>query len=67
MSLLSSLFASNKTSKLTEEEIASDMLKDSKFSVLSLATAATQSVNPDLRNMLRDQLKKQGEKGKNFN
>ena len=48
MSLLSSLFGSNKTSKLTEEEIASDMLKDSKFSVLSLATVATQSVNPDL-------------------
>lgn len=96
MSLLSSLFGSSDTSMLSEEEVASDILKDSKFCILSLAVAATESVNPDVRNMLRnqldteikehyelldllirkgwytahdqpeEQLKKQGEKAKNF-
>ncbi|NLZ49185.1 MAG: spore coat protein [Clostridiales bacterium] len=56
MSLLSSLFGSNNNSMLSEEEVASDILKDSKFSILALVSAATEAVNPDIRNMLQDQL-----------
>lgn len=48
----------NDDSTLSEKDIAQDMIKDSKFAVTSLSTAAAEAVNPELRNMLREQLNK---------
>lgn len=48
----------NDDSTLSEKDIAHDMIKDSKFAVTSLSTAAAEAVNPELRNMLREQLDK---------
>lgn len=45
-------------SKLSSEDIAKDMIKDSKFSVTSLAGASAEAVNPELRQMLIQQLDK---------
>lgn len=56
MSLISSLFGSTDYTVLTEEELALDMLKDSKFYMNSLLWAATETVNVDVRNILREQL-----------
>ncbi|MGE5627413.1 MAG: spore coat protein [Solirubrobacterales bacterium] len=44
--------------KLSSEDIAKDMIKDSKFSVTSLAAASAEAVNPELRQMLTQQLDK---------
>lgn len=44
--------------KLSAQDIAQDMIKDSKFGVTSLAAAASEAVNPELREMLRNQLDK---------
>lgn len=41
---------------LTDKDIASDMLKDSKFSVTSVARAATESTNPQVREIVSRQL-----------
>lgn len=38
--------------------IAKDMIKDSKFGVISLTAAAAEAVNPELRQMLGKQLDK---------
>lgn len=56
MSLFSSLFGSNDNFSLKAEEVASDILKDSKFYILYLTAAATETVNPDVRNILQNQL-----------
>lgn len=42
--------------KLEGKDIAQDMIKDSKFGVTSLAAAAAEAVNPELREMLAQQL-----------
>lgn len=55
MSILGSLLGLDETS-LEEKDIALDMLKDSKFNVTSLANAAAEAVNPELRSLLRCQL-----------
>ncbi|AQR97751.1 MULTISPECIES: spore coat protein [Clostridium] len=57
MSFLDNLFG-NDNAALTEKDIAQDMLKDSKFAVTSLASAAAEAINPELRDMLRTQLDK---------
>lgn len=41
---------------LGDREIASDMLKDSKFAVMSLGQAVSEVVNPELRQILVNQL-----------
>lgn len=56
MSILGTLLGTENVSMLSEKDIASDMLKDSKFSVTSLTAAAAEAVNPELRNLLRNQL-----------
>lgn len=48
----------NDTATLTSKDISQDMLKDSKFAVTSLSAAAAEAVNPELRDMLRNQLDK---------
>ena len=55
MSILSSLLGLD-DDKLEEKDIAMDMLKDSKFAVTTLSAAASEAVNPDLRNLLRSKL-----------
>jgi spore coat protein CotF len=55
MSILGSLLGLDNNA-LTEKEIAFDMLKDSKFTVTSLSGAAAETINPDLRNIIRSQL-----------
>ncbi|MDP4087726.1 MAG: spore coat protein [Bacillota bacterium] len=55
MSILNSLLGLDDTS-LGEKDLAFDMLKDSKFGVTSLSTAAVETVNPELRSLLRCQL-----------
>jgi similar to spore coat protein len=52
------IFQGNSNNKLAEKDIAMDMIKDSKFSIATLAAAATEAVNPQLRDMLRKQLDK---------
>ena len=54
MSILDTLLGTD--NKLSEKDIAADMLKDSKFGVKSLSGAAAETVNPELRTMLRLQL-----------
>lgn len=44
-------------SVLSDREIASDMLKDSKFAILSLGQAVTEIYNPQLRQVLAQQLR----------
>jgi len=39
-----------------ESDIASDMIKDSKFAVISLSNAVTEIANPELRHLLGGQL-----------
>lgn len=56
MSLLDRFTDNN--SKLESKEIAADMLKDSKYGITSLASATAEAVNPQLRNMLGQQLDK---------
>lgn len=46
MGLLDALMGDN--TSLGNEELASDMLKDSKFAVTSLAAAVTEISNPEL-------------------
>lgn len=41
---------------LSAKEMADDLLKDSKFSILSLATAATEASHPDVRTLLSQKL-----------
>lgn len=48
----------NDDTTLTSKEIAQDMLKDSKFAVTSLSAAAVEAINPELRDILRNQLDK---------
>lgn len=48
----------NDDTTLKDKDIAQDMIKDSKFAVTSLSTAAAEAVNPKLRDMLREQLDK---------
>lgn len=46
----------NDNTTLGDREIGSDMLKDSKFAVLSLGQAITEIVNTELRQILAAQL-----------
>lgn len=55
MSLLDTLMGNN---KLQSKDIAQDMIKDSKSSITSLATATAEAANPQLRQMLAEQLDK---------
>lgn len=57
MSFLDRLLG-NDDATLSDKDILQDMLKDSKFAVTSLSAAATEAVNPELREMLRSQLDK---------
>lgn len=41
---------------LGDQTIGSDMIKDSKFAVFSLAKALTETANPQLRQLLTNQL-----------
>jgi similar to spore coat protein len=54
MGLLDMLLGTNTT--LGNQDIASDMLKDSKFAVISLAKAVTEVTNPQLKTLLVSQL-----------
>ncbi|MDS0527369.1 spore coat protein [Clostridium sp. SHJSY1] len=54
MSFLDKLLGSD--NNLTEKEIAQDMIKDSKFGVTSLTSAAAEATNPELREILKNQL-----------
>lgn len=42
--------------KLEDKEVAQDMIKDSKFSISALSLAVSEAVNPELRQMLKQQL-----------
>ncbi|KGK92084.1 coat protein F [Desulfosporosinus sp. HMP52] len=44
------------TTKMTEKDIAIDMLKDSKFILNSMSMAITETTNPQLREILKKQL-----------
>ena len=48
----------NDDTTLKDKDIAQDMIKDSKFAVTSLSSAAAEAVNPKLREILREQLDK---------
>lgn len=54
MSFINRLLGDN--DKLEDRDIAQDMIKDSKFSVTSLSLAVSEAVNPQLRQMLKQQL-----------
>lgn len=54
MGLLDALMGDN--TSLSNQELASDMLKDSKFAVTSLAAAITEISNPELRQFFTRQL-----------
>jgi similar to spore coat protein len=56
MGLLDELFNDNHDTALKDKDIASDMLKDSKFSVTSLAMMVTEIANPEVRMVLAKQL-----------
>lgn len=53
MGILDMLMGNN---ALGDSTIGSDMLKDSKFAVFSLAKALTETANPQLRQLFADQL-----------
>lgn len=53
MGILDMLLGNN---TLDDKTIASDLLKDSKFAVFSLAKALTETANPGLRQLLTNQL-----------
>jgi similar to spore coat protein len=44
--------------KLIDNDIAQDLIKDSKFAVISLSAAAAEAVTPGLRSLLRLKLDK---------
>jgi similar to spore coat protein len=54
MGLLDMLMGTDTT--LGDRDIASDMLKDSKFAVISLAKAVTEVTNPQLKTLMVTQL-----------
>lgn len=54
MSFLDNIMGSD--NKLSDKDIAMDVLKDSKFGVESLSVAVSEAVDPQLRNMLSGQL-----------
>jgi similar to spore coat protein len=58
MSFLDNLFGSedDKNTALPEKDIAMDMAEYSKFRLVSLAAAAAEAVNQELRTMLMSQL-----------
>lgn len=56
MGLLDELFGDNNITTLGDKDIASDMLKDSKFAVTSLAMMITEITNPEVRTVLAKQL-----------
>jgi similar to spore coat protein len=56
MSFLDKLLGTD--TKLEDKDIAQDMLKDSKFGVISLSSTGAEADNPQLREMLRQQLDK---------
>lgn len=53
MGLLNMLMGGN---MLGDPDLASDMLKDSKFSVIALAKAATETTNPELKELIESHL-----------
>ncbi|GAB6171949.1 hypothetical protein JCM15765_14270 [Paradesulfitobacterium aromaticivorans] len=53
MGWLDSLFGEDQA--LTDKDIASDMLKDSKFALCSMSMAITETNNPELRQELKKQ------------
>ncbi len=53
MGILETLFGLEDGRKLTEQDIASDMLKDSKFALSSLILALSESSNPRMREVLK--------------
>lgn len=55
MGWLTDLFGDEYT-KLTDQDIATDMLKDSKFVLNALATAIPEASNPELRQLLKKSL-----------
>lgn len=44
------------TTNISDKDIVSDLLKDSKFSIHSLTMALSESSNPQLRDMLKNYL-----------
>ena len=62
MGLLETLFGMEDSDKMTQEDIAGDMLKDSKFALNSLIIALSESSNPKVRQVLRKQFNKALEK-----
>ena len=54
MGLLGMLLGTDTT--LGEQDIASDVLKDSKFSIIALAKAVTETTNPELKAIMINQL-----------
>ena len=54
MSMFDNLMGNDNS--LNDKDIASDMLKDSKFGISSLSKATIEAVNPQLRNLLDSQL-----------
>ena len=53
MGILETLFGVEDSTKLTEQDIANDMLKDSKFALCSLILALSESNNPQIRQVLK--------------
>lgn len=56
MGLFDDVFKDDESLRLSEKDIAFDMLKDSKFGITSLAMATSETVNPELRQILDRQL-----------
>ncbi len=46
----------SETTEMTEQDIALDMLKDSKFMLSTMAMSVTETTNPQLREILKKQL-----------
>lgn len=55
MGLLETLFGMEDNDKMTQQDIAGDMLKDSKFTLYSYITAVSESSNPKVRQILKKQ------------
>lgn len=56
MSFLDDLLGTD--NKLSDKDIALDMIKDSKFGATSLSAAVAEAINSELRTMLKQQLDK---------
>jgi similar to spore coat protein len=54
MSILNTIFGNEQG--MTDRDIVCDMIKDSKAALTGISLAASDTVNPELRNILGDQL-----------